>query len=830
MPPYIRQLDREAKERAAEKLVGSESEDESIRAAQAGSSSRPAGSSKSISPSVHGSVSVLSSPSLCSVSTSVTIDDLDDHSFTERRIVEEEVSVVDCYTPLAMPKEVKKCKEVQNGSYSAREDFNSNSRTFKSSCTTASACGTSTPPNTPRIDIRRPRAQSPMLEMFRRRISLSTEDHNYKCIDPQLQKLTTFELLQRRRHSYIPGTVDTKNGARRRSLSPMTPKNGAIINTNIHGTGDIFKGSSIFGGARDSFRKQPYTTIRRISSSREKSREKRVMKPPTILVYTGGQNELYNQIRESLSSILSADLYTVFHLSPSAIKQQPWVDSSSVCLLLADTSGLDDIAWVKLHSYFNHSGKIIFICQNKLLSSLSSASSSKEQANLLKMAFGDRSVVLGKDFEQFLKKSLKVLRKENEVHEMFRSNDLVAGCEYSVVLSKKQDSPMILYMENSAHQASAIFSDATSEQLIAPGSKVVRDALARVGVSVLSAPSSLPILSCGYFIGKTDNIIENIVSMRYGEEVGFSPRVFMRKSERLKDDPLPTANCDLLPVEVMKSSDSLPDFNNSLYFEKLTTKRIGQALLHIPVTTTTMDVIKSISDAIPGYEGIVVVANQQIHGKGRGGNEFIAPVGAAMFSFNCFLPSNCSLTHNPSFVQHIMAVAVADAVHILSGVQDFPFRIKWPNDFYFNRSHKIGGLLASAKTRDDGIEFVIGVGVNVSNSKPTVCLNDMLPENAEKEFTCEEVIAESLNKFEEYLTMYELKGQTDFLKHYYEYWLHSREEVTLERENEKVIIRGLDKWGYLQVRSKKTPSKVFSVSDDGNTFDVMKGLIKMKLT
>ncbi|KIH49992.1 hypothetical protein ANCDUO_19932 [Ancylostoma duodenale] len=81
----------------------------------------------------------------------------------------------------------------------------------------------------------------------------------------------------------------------------------------------------------------------------------------------------------------------------------------------------------------------------------------------------------------------------------------------------------------------------------------------------------------------------------------------------------------------------------------------------------------------------------------------------------------------------------------------------------------------------------------------------------------------------DWMNMYEMKGPGEVLKAYYEFWLHSREEVLLEELGEKVVIRGLDKNGYLQVRSKSNPSKLFSVGDNGNTFDMMKGLIRHKV-
>lgn len=85
--------------------------------------------------------------------------------------------------------------------------------------------------------------------------------------------------------------------------------------------------------------------------------------------------------------------------------------------------------------------------------------------------------------------------------------------------------------------------------------------------------------------------------------------------------------------------------------------------------------------------------------------------------------------------------------------------------------------------------------------------------------------------FLDYVNVFENKGKMAFLKHYYNYWLHMREEVFImnkeDNSKEKVIIRGLDENGFLEVRSKQT-GQIFSVCDDGNTFDMFKGLIHAK--
>ncbi|VDL67168.1 unnamed protein product [Nippostrongylus brasiliensis] len=91
-------------------------------------------------------------------------------------------------------------------------------------------------------------------------------------------------------------------------------------------------------------------------------------------------------------------------------------ETVQACLIVADTSELDDHAWANMQHYFNQAGKIIFVCQNRLLASLTTCESSKKQADMIRMAFGSRdSISMGKDFEHFLKKSLKTLSKHGQV-------------------------------------------------------------------------------------------------------------------------------------------------------------------------------------------------------------------------------------------------------------------------------------------------------------------------------------------------------------------------------------------------------------------------------
>lgn len=71
------------------------------------------------------------------------------------------------------------------------------------------------------------------------------------------------------------------------------------------------------------------------------------------------------------------------------------------------------------------------------------------------------------------------------------------------------DAPLLLYMENAAHHASALFSDATSEELFESGATLIADALSRLSVQI-SPKVVIPNLSQGYLICQYDRLPWNI--------------------------------------------------------------------------------------------------------------------------------------------------------------------------------------------------------------------------------------------------------------------------------------------------------------------------------
>jgi biotin---protein ligase len=87
---------------------------------------------------------------------------------------------------------------------------------------------------------------------------------------------------------------------------------------------------------------------------------------------------------------------------------------------------------------------------------------------------------------------------------------------------------------------------------------------------------------------------------------------------------------------------------------------------------------------------------------------------------------------------------------------------------------KIGGILVTSEFMGSQFAMTIGCGLNVCNSKPTVCLQDMISGTAHVDI--ETVLASIMVEFELLYTEMMAKGDADFtpfLSRYYSYWLHT---------------------------------------------------------
>ncbi|WP_099205268.1 biotin--[acetyl-CoA-carboxylase] ligase [Scatolibacter rhodanostii] len=110
-------------------------------------------------------------------------------------------------------------------------------------------------------------------------------------------------------------------------------------------------------------------------------------------------------------------------------------------------------------------------------------------------------------------------------------------------------------------------------------------------------------------------------------------------------------------------------------------------------------------------EGTVLIAEEQLGGKGRLGRSFYSPSGGGLY-MSVILRPKC-LPDEALFITVAAAVAVAQAIETIT---DSKAKIKWVNDIYV-KGKKVCGILteASMDFESGSVNYaVLGMGINVT--------------------------------------------------------------------------------------------------------------------
>ncbi|KAJ1851406.1 biotin holocarboxylase synthetase [Coemansia sp. RSA 2703] len=325
-----------------------------------------------------------------------------------------------------------------------------------------------------------------------------------------------------------------------------------------------------------------------------------------------------------------------------------------------------------------------------------------------------------------------------------------------------------------------------------------------------------------------------------------------------KDEPREDAILVICTPESLPNTKETPRFDMNLalkYMQEAKAHTIGSWLMYSEVTGSTQTFLEKnirLQNLLPN--GTVNVAAVQVSGRGRGRNVWISPVGCLQFTM---LLRHPNLKQAPVvMLQYLFSLAAMEAIKCQPGYEGLPLRLKWPNDVYalYDSSSssdtsgassdeagepgyvKIGGLLVGSSYRDNEFTLLFGFGISVANPLPTTSVNKLIREHnlrngtALAPMTMEKTLALVTSKFEELYRQFLAHGFEPLLKLYYRSWLHTDQIVTLaDKGFEKARVIGLcPNEGLLQVRSLLNPKVVYSLQPDGNSFDMMQGLITTK--
>ena len=233
------------------------------------------------------------------------------------------------------------------------------------------------------------------------------------------------------------------------------------------------------------------------------------------------------------------------------------------------------------------------------------------------------------------------------------------------------------------------------------------------------------------------------------------------------DDELALVPCET-PV-----SDT---FDVSAYFADLKPQYPCRALLYANIIGSTQTLLEQHPKlCFAQGSGLVCTARTQRNGRGRRTNQWESPPGCLLFSVGWKHPDAKTVV----FMQYIFGLALVDSIRTRPGYEDLDLRLKWPNDIYHGTDTKLGGVLVSSSLADGCFNLVIGCGFNVSNAKPTLCLDEVIDRHNAgssaqlQKLRMESVLAGALSQFSADYALLERTGSfKPFLERYYRRWIH----------------------------------------------------------
>ncbi|KAK7053351.1 biotin holocarboxylase synthetase [Paramarasmius palmivorus] len=333
------------------------------------------------------------------------------------------------------------------------------------------------------------------------------------------------------------------------------------------------------------------------------------------------------------------------------------------------------------------------------------------------------------------------------------------------------------------------------------------------------------------------------------------------RQEEVSEDPATWQPKHIIvcPDGALPEGTLTPIFDIPLFFRALSEARsrtgsnsssnpwgFGDVLVYgeaVTSTQTMLDKNPHILSHLP--VPLLSIASHQIAGRGRGSNSWISPAGCLQFSLLLRLPLSSFPANKLVFIQYLIALAMVEACRYptVLGRQGEAVRIKWPNDLYAvtgereEQKKKIGGILVSTSFSDGQIDIVIGCGLNVLNPPPILSLAQLQREG-DAPPSMEKTAAAIMIKFEKMWSVF-VSGKGDFtpfMDLYLERWLHSDQLVQLTTTTPPTYVRicGITSdHGLLRTLPERRgwdrgEEGFIDLQPDGNSFDLMSGLIKSK--
>jgi BirA family biotin operon repressor/biotin-[acetyl-CoA-carboxylase] ligase len=202
-------------------------------------------------------------------------------------------------------------------------------------------------------------------------------------------------------------------------------------------------------------------------------------------------------------------------------------------------------------------------------------------------------------------------------------------------------------------------------------------------------------------------------------------------------------------------------------------------------------------------ENFIIIAEQQIAGRGRKGNDWLSPIGGLWF--------NIALNHITNQKTFTLFIGSCILKALIELTKNSNFKIKWPNDINLHNK-KICGIICSQFTQYNFISIGIGLNTNCDISQPDTAgsIKSILNLNINNEIYIEKIInniTENINEFEE-------KGFEQFKNFYSEYDDLKDKNIKILSGNEtkQGLYQGINDEGALLLKTTDSIEVIYSGS------------------
>ncbi|WP_079530107.1 biotin--[acetyl-CoA-carboxylase] ligase [Halobacillus hunanensis] len=235
----------------------------------------------------------------------------------------------------------------------------------------------------------------------------------------------------------------------------------------------------------------------------------------------------------------------------------------------------------------------------------------------------------------------------------------------------------------------------------------------------------------------------------------------------------------------------------------LNTDWLGHNLHHYPEVASTQEVVHQLAKQGKPH-GTVVIADQQVQGKGRMARNWDSPKGKGIWMSILLRPE--LLPYQAPQLTLLAATVLAEVIADRSSITPY---IKWPNDLLVNHK-KVSGILTEMQAEQDQIQYVVlGIGMNVNQTEADIPeelqhkATSLLIES-QQEWSIQQTIQRILRQFERTYDQFIQNGFSEVKPKWEEYGYKIGETVTVStmRKTWQATLVGIEPDGALLARDE----------------------------